>query len=34
MDIVRAWTEFVDYVVQPGQNRLELLMPIQSDEIA
>ena len=34
IDIVRAWTEFVDYVVQPGQNRLELLMPIQSDEIA
>ena len=34
IDIVRAWTEFVDYVVQPGQNRLELLMPIQNDEIA
>ena len=28
IDIVRAWTRFVDYVVQPRQNRLELLMPI------
>ena len=30
MNIVRAWTKFVDYVVQPGQNRLELLMPIDT----
>jgi len=30
LNIVRAWTQLVDYVVQPGQNRLELLMPIPS----
>jgi anti-sigma regulatory factor (Ser/Thr protein kinase) len=29
INIVCAWTRFVDYVVQPGQNRLELLMPIR-----
>jgi serine/threonine-protein kinase RsbW len=28
IEIVRAWTKFVDYGVQPGRNRLELLMPI------
>lgn len=28
INIVRAWTRFVDYVAEPGQNRLELLMPI------
>lgn len=29
LDLVRAWTKFIDYTVQPGGNRLELLMPIQ-----
>jgi serine/threonine-protein kinase RsbW len=33
INIVRAWTRFMDYSVQPGQNRLELLMPIHMDEI-
>ena len=28
INIIRAWTQFVDYAVEPGQNRLELLMPI------
>jgi serine/threonine-protein kinase RsbW len=34
INIVRAWTRFLDYSVQPGQNRLELLMPVHMDEIA
>jgi len=33
INIVRAWTRFMDYSVQPGQNRLELLMPIYKNEI-
>ena len=31
--IIRAWTRLVEYSVQPGSNRLELLMPIQTNEI-
>jgi len=31
INIVCAWTRFVDYVAQPGQNRLELFMPIRRD---
>jgi len=34
INIVRAWTRFIDYNVRPGRNRLELLMPIHNDEIA
>jgi len=33
VSIVKAWTRFVDYTAQPGANRLELLMPIQQNEI-
>jgi anti-sigma regulatory factor (Ser/Thr protein kinase) len=32
VNLVRSWTRFVDYSVQPNMNRLELLMPIQTNE--
>jgi len=34
INIVQAWTRFVDYSVQPERNRLELLMPIRRNEAA
>ena len=34
INIVRAWTRFVDYSIQPKGNRLELHMPISAKRIA